>query len=143
MISNFSQDTIYLLLIYITLDPYAFNESRNLYDLKDVHKGLILSTIKEFEKDYNKDTQFFLDVIKSKKDDLVKNWQKYFNPENLGKMLALYTMTGTSHYMLHNMVFYINPADGRIYFFPWDFMNKGGFNTINEKQSNKRRLEKL
>ena len=38
-------------------------------------------------------------------------------------MLALYLFSGTTHYNLHNMYFYINPVNGKIFFFPWDFMN--------------------
>ncbi|PJC30512.1 hypothetical protein CO051_05300, partial [Candidatus Roizmanbacteria bacterium CG_4_9_14_0_2_um_filter_39_13] len=105
--------------IYNT-DPY---KNPDKFTTEAIPKGMILSTLKDFEDAYDKDVNYFLSVIKKENSELQRNWRYYFDPDNLSKLLALSSISGTAHYDFHNIVFYINPANGRIYFFPWDFMN--------------------
>jgi len=105
--------------IYNT-DPY---KNPDKFTTEAIPKGMILSTLKDFEDAYDKDVNYFLSVIKKENSELQRNWRYYFDPDNLSKLLALSSISGTAHYDFHNIVFYINPASGRIYFFPWDFMN--------------------
>lgn len=102
-------------------DPYKIPST--LFDINLLNKGMIASNIKAYEKDHDKDTEYFLSVIRLENSILEKKWKYYFDEENLTRMLALTEITGTAHYIFKNMVFYINPANGKIYFFPWDFMN--------------------
>lgn len=105
--------------IYNT-DPYK-NPAE--FTAQALPKDMILSTLNNFEQNYDRDADYFLKVIRMDTEELTRNWKYYFDEENLARILVLYSITGTAHYDLHNMVFYINPTDGRISFFPWDFMN--------------------
>lgn len=105
--------------IYNT-DPY---QNPDKFTTEAVPKEMILSTLKDFKDAYDKDADYFLSVIKKDSLELQRNWKYHFDPDNLSKILALSSISGTAHYDFHNIVFYINPASGRIYFFPWDFMN--------------------
>lgn len=105
--------------IYNT-DPY---KNPDQFTTEALPKEMILSTLKDYEDAYDHDADYFLSVIKKDLPELTRNWEYYFDPDNLSKILALSTLSGTAHYDFHNIVFYINPADGRISFFPWDFMN--------------------
>ncbi|KKQ38826.1 MAG: hypothetical protein US54_C0002G0014 [Candidatus Roizmanbacteria bacterium GW2011_GWA2_37_7] len=111
---NFTEANIY------NTDPY---QNPKEFTTEAISKEMILSTLKDFEGFYDRDADYFLAVIKKDVPELEKSWKYYFDPDNLSKILALYSLSGTAHYDFHNIVFYINPADGRIYFFPWDFMN--------------------
>jgi spore coat protein H len=93
------------------------------FSVNSFTRDIFLSTINSFENYFDKDVEYFLKVAKSEREDLAKNWKKHFDPGNIGKILALYAITGTAHYDMHNIIWYKDPASGRIYFFPWDFMN--------------------
>jgi|GEM_PF-5545564 hypothetical protein len=108
-----------------TTDPYqapAYIASAS-FNVLDMPKSMIVSTLKNYEKNYDRDADYFLSVIKLDTQTLAKNWRYYFDSDNLAGMLALMQITGTAHYDFHNVVFYINPDTGKIHFFPWDLMN--------------------
>lgn len=110
-------------------DPYKI--PRYTFDVSGLNKEMILPTIKAYQQNSEQDINYFLSVIKTDEAKLKQEWVQHFNPENLSKILALSLLTGTFHYYFKNMVFYINPTDGRIYFFPWDFMNYSTVGDLN------------
>ena len=105
--------------IYHT-DPYKTDSN---YNVSDIKKNVFLGNIKKYNSRFDTDIDYFMKTINQDNFYLSNNWKYHFDQENLVKMLALYLFSGTTHYNLHNMYFYINPVNGKIYFFPWDFMN--------------------
>jgi len=105
--------------IYNT-DPYS---GPGLFNVEAIPKNMMLPTIKKYQKDYDRDVDYSLEMFKLNAENLMDKWSYGFAPENIANILALALITGTAHYAIHNIVFYVNHASGRIYFFPWDFMN--------------------
>lgn len=105
--------------IYHT-DPYKTTSN---YNISAINKKVFLGNIKKYKKRFDSDIDYFIKTINQDNVYLSNNWKNHFDSENLVKMLSLYLFSGTTHYNLHNMYFYINPVNGKIYFFPWDFMN--------------------
>lgn len=99
------------------------NQIDKTYDVNEIQKHIFSSSINAYKQDFDRDIDYFLQTIKLDNETLSRQWKYRFDPENLKAILALFNFTGTAHYNVHNVVFYINPANGRIYFFPWDFMN--------------------
>ena len=42
---------------------------------------------------------------------LKKNWKKHFDENKLTKILSILLLSGSAHYDLHNLYFYINPSE--------------------------------
>ena len=101
-------------------DPY---KAPATHERQDVPNEMIISTLKNYDGNRDRDVEYFLSVYKEDIEVLKNTWQNHFGPDDLAKMLTLFTISGSAHYDLENTFFYINPSSGRITFFPWDFMN--------------------
>jgi hypothetical protein len=101
--------------------------------IEKINKNMFIGGIKKYKARFNQDIDYFLDVINKDVTYLEKNWEKHFDKENLIKLLSIYLLSGTVHYDLHNLYFYINPTNGKIYFFPWDFMNFSNAENLGQK----------
>ena len=93
------------------------------FEIEKIEKNMFIGGLKQYQDRFDNDIDYFLKVIKSDESYLKANWEKHFDKNNLTKILSMLLLSGTQHYDLHNLYFYINPSNGKIYFFPWDFMN--------------------
>jgi len=93
------------------------------FSVADMKNDMFISDIKEYKENFNRDTDYFIKILNQDSDYLEKNWKLHFDEDNLIKILSIHFLSGTRHYDLHNLFFYINPVNGKIFFFPWDFMN--------------------
>ena len=92
--------------IYHT-DPYQTDSN---YSVSAINKKVFLGNIKKYKTRFEGDIDYFIKTINQDNVYLSNNWKNHFDSENLAKMLALYLFSGTTHYNLHNMYFYINPV---------------------------------
>jgi hypothetical protein len=93
------------------------------FSIDDISIDMFISDIKDYENNFERDINYFINILKRDKSYLANNWKKHFDQDNLISILSMQLLSGTQHYDLHNIFFYINPVNGKIYFFPWDFMN--------------------
>lgn len=96
--------------------------------------SMFVGEIKSENHRFKRDIEHFIRVITLPNDELRRNWHRYFDKQNLSKILALHLATGTWHYDFHSLYFYLNPTNGKIYFIPWDFMNFANAESIITQQ---------
>jgi hypothetical protein len=112
-------------------------KARQIKFLKNINEEIFIGDIKSYSNRKTNDINHFLDITKQAPQELKKNWRRYFDENNLIKILSLNHFTGSIHYSLHNIYFYINPTNGKIIFFPWDLMNFANAEKLNIDNENK------